>query len=63
MSAWELLGETVDVVEVAVRLVFVFFVQLVLVESLIVKRGRCGGVGTRTGEKRIKLAAGGCIPY
>jgi hypothetical protein len=63
MSAWELLGETVDVVKVTVRLVFVFFVQLVLVESFIVKGGRCGGVGTRTGEKRIKLAAGGRIPY
>jgi len=37
MGAGKFLGKTVDVVEVAVRLVLVFLVQLILVEALVVK--------------------------
>lgn len=37
MGAWKLLGETIDVVEIAVRLVLVLLLQLGIVESLIVK--------------------------
>jgi len=39
MSAGKLLGETVDVVEVAVGLVLVLLVQLGLVESLVIELG------------------------
>jgi hypothetical protein len=39
VSAGELLGETVDVVEVAVGLVLVLLVQLGLVESLVIELG------------------------
>lgn len=37
MSSWELLGQTIDVIEVAVRLVLVLLVQLGSIKSLIVK--------------------------
>jgi len=39
MSAGELFGETIDVVEVAVGLVLVLFVELGIVEALIVELG------------------------
>ena len=37
MSFWEFLGETIDVVEVAVGFIFVLLVQLIIVELLIVE--------------------------
>ncbi len=42
MSARKFLGQAIDVVEVAVRLVFMFLVQLGLVKAVIVKFDRCG---------------------
>ena len=37
MSAGELLGKTIDVVEVAVRFVLVLLLQLGIVESLVIE--------------------------
>lgn len=50
MSSWEFLGQTIDIVKVAVRFVLVLLVQLGLVESFIVElrglwRGRLSGGG------------------
>ena len=39
VSARELLGQTVDVVEVAVRLVFVLLIQFALVVRLVIEMG------------------------
>ena len=55
MSAGEFLGKTVDVVEVAVRLVLVLLVQLILVEALIVKFCR---LRNRWYSERSMLSAG-----
>lgn len=60
MRLREILGETIDVVEVAVGLVLVFLVELRLVEALVVefataaaRRSRCnvGGAGDARGSR------------
>jgi hypothetical protein len=40
MRTWELLGEAIDVVEVAVGLILVLLVELGIVEGLIIELGR-----------------------
>ena len=52
MSTWEFLGEAIDVVEVAVRLVLMLLVELGLVEAFIVEFRRRWG-------RRLSRAKGG----
>jgi hypothetical protein len=52
----EFLGQTVDVVEVAVRLVLVLLVELGLVEALVVKFGSDGGGGLSSADNGGDLA-------
>jgi len=61
MGAREVLGQTVDVVEVAVGLVLVFLLQLRLVEALVVELRAMGGrdgVGAR-GRSDVGFRLGG----
>jgi hypothetical protein len=48
VSAWELLRQTVDVVEVAVRLVLMLLLQLIVVEAFIIELANV--VGRRIGS-------------
>jgi len=50
VGAGELLRKTVDVVEVAVRLVLVLLLQLAAVEAFVVEAGGRGGMGAGTRE-------------
>lgn len=50
----ELLGQTVDVIEVAVRLVLVLLLQLVLVELLIVELGAMVARNSASGRRRVR---------
>lgn len=52
MSTGEFLGETIDVVEVAVGLVLVFLLQFTLVESIVVEWSGGGSARTGTGNRR-----------
>jgi hypothetical protein len=52
VSTGEFLGETIDVVEVAVGLVLVFLLQFALVESIVVEWSGGGSLRTGTGNRR-----------
>lgn len=53
MGPRELLGQTIDVVEVAVRLVLVLLLQLAFVERIVVETGVDGGLRTVTADRGI----------
>jgi hypothetical protein len=71
MRAGEFLGQTIDVVEIAIRLVLVLLVELGIVEAFIVefaRRVEAGGGGSSDGRGRGSLSIrvgsrrnGGCI--
>lgn len=56
MRLRKLLGKTVDVVEIAVRLVLVLFLQLSIVETLIVEFGQLRCRGLRARDSNIMLS-------
>lgn len=51
MSTGEFLGETIDIVEVAVGLVLVFLLQFIQVESIVVEWSGGGSLRTGTGNR------------
>jgi hypothetical protein len=49
----ELLGQTIDVVEVAVRLVLVLLLQLAVIEGIVVEVAVARGLGAGTADRGI----------
>jgi hypothetical protein len=57
MGSWEFFGKPVDVVEISVRSVFAFLVELTVVKPFIVKPGHGGRSRFGSTESRVRLVS------